>query len=123
MTDPVFGGLAEGLKPLAPGRTTRMRAGDRLAIKETISVQEAAAINIAAKLDRLEKLQERAVDAAERQADALETFVQLFASCIGVTTAWCPGEPEASPVVNYIRSGKGEPFRCDASGGAEDDQD
>lgn len=117
MTDPVFEGLAQGLKPLAPGRATRMRAGDRLAIKETLSVQEAAAINIAAKLDRLEKLQERAAEAAERQAEAMETLAALLASCIGVGSARCyaGGDYARDVPLNYLRSGNGaRPFACDA---------
>lgn len=107
MTDPVYDGLAEGLKPCADTARRRYSKG------ETISLNEAAALNIAAKIGRLEALQERAVKAAEKQADAMETFVALFASVIGQAYAWCPGETEASPVVAYIRSGTGESFKCD----------
>lgn len=117
MTNPLIEGIADGLKPSA--LAAPMRAGDKLGKQDTIPVHEAAAINIAAKLGRLEALQERAVKAAEKQADAMETFVALFASVIGQAYAWCPGETEASPVVNYIRSGTGESFNCDKE--ADDD--
>ena len=107
MNDPVFDGLAEGFKPSA----------------DAIPVNTLALINISATLGRLEKLQERATQAAERQAAAMETFVALFASCIGVTRAYCPGEPNSTPVVNYIRaSGNGKNFNCDQTEYVEDDE-
>jgi hypothetical protein len=54
MSNPVFEGLAQGLKP------------------DTLTISELALIGIDAKLNRLEALQERIADAAERQADAAE---------------------------------------------------
>jgi hypothetical protein len=103
-SNPIFDSLAEGLKPRA----------------DTIPANTLALIGIDAKLNRIERVQERSAQAAERQADAMETFVALFASCIGVTRAYCPGEPNSTPVVNYIRaSGDGKNFKCDT----EDDDD
>lgn len=126
MTDFNFDGTAEGVKiNLQPDVVTRMMAGDKLAIKDTISVNEAAAINIAAKLGRLEALQQRAVEAAERQADALEVLAGLFASCVGVGSARCYAEGEHGSrevPLNYFRSGNGAmPFACDADKAGGDD--
>ena len=103
MTNLVTGALAEGLKPRA----------------DTLSIRDATLLAIDAKLSRLERLHERTAQAAEDQAVAMQTFVALFASCIGVTTAWCLGEPDSSPAVNYLRSGDGKPFRCDAEVGGD----
>lgn len=98
--NPVFEGLAEGLKP-----------------SDVISSRDLALIGIDAKLARL-------ADAAERQADAFETFVTLFASCIGTATAFCPGRAEGeTPPVNFLRaSADGKPFRCDAAPDGADDE-
>lgn len=100
MTNPVFDGLAEGLDP------------------NFMPLREAAAISIAAKLNRLEKLQERAVEAAERQANALETMTALLASCIGVGNARCYADNARfgqEVPINYFRSGDGtQHFACDA---------
>ena len=104
----VVDAIADGLKPQA----------------DTLSVGECTMLSIDAKLGRIEALQERAVVAAERQADALETIAALFASCIGVSNAWCPDSTNDSPAVNYIRaSGDGKPYRCDQTTGQHDDDD
>ena len=127
MTDFSFDGTREGVAiNLQPGVAAHLMAGDKLAVEDAISVHEAAAINIAAKIGRLEKLQERAVEAAERQASALEAVATLLASCIGVGTARCyaEGEPGGRDVpLNYLRSGNGaRPFACDADKLGSDDE-
>jgi hypothetical protein len=104
MTDPVYDGLAEGLKPA-----------------DTIPSRDLALIGIDAKLGRLEELQERAVLAAERQADAFEVIAALLASVTGVANAWCPGGSKETVPVNYIRaSADGNNFQCDRG---DDDED
>lgn len=123
MNNPLIDGLAEGLKPSE--LPTAMTVDDLSGKQDTISVHEAAAINIAAKLGRLEALQERAVKAAERQADALEVLAGLFASCVGVGSARCyvEGDQGSQEVaLNYFRSGNGAmPFACDADKAGGDD--
>jgi hypothetical protein len=123
MNNPVTEGLAVGLKPSALAAV--MRKGAKLGRQDTISVHEAAAINIAAKIGRLEALQERAVEAAERQANALEVLAGLFASCVGVGSARCyvEGAQGSREVpLNYLRSGNGAmPFACDADKAGDDD--
>ncbi|MGY3589006.1 hypothetical protein ACVIGB_002039 [Bradyrhizobium sp. USDA 4341] len=121
MTDIVTDALAKGLKPAAialePGKAAHVQAGDTLGPQPGISTRDLALIGIDAKLARL-------TDAAERQADALETFVTLFASCIGTTHAFCPGRAEdETPHVNFLRaSADGGPFRCDSSPDEADDE-
>ncbi|MCA1401922.1 hypothetical protein [Bradyrhizobium sp. BRP56] len=120
MTDIVTDAIAEGLRPAAiapePGQTARMKAGDTFRLQPGISTHDLALIGIDAKLARL-------VDAAERQADAFETFVALFASCIGTTQAFCPGRTEGeTPLVNFLRaSADGRTFKCDSSPHGGDD--
>ncbi|MGY4570805.1 hypothetical protein [Bradyrhizobium sp. USDA 3256] len=123
MTNLVAEALAEGLKPahvqrtaLKSGIVAHMRAGDKLALQPGISTRDLALIGIDAKLTRL-------ADAAERQADALETFVALFASLIGTANAFCPGRTEGeTPLVNFLRaSADGRPFRCDLTPDRDDD--
>jgi transglutaminase-like putative cysteine protease len=108
MNDPIFKGLAEGLKPRA----------------DTIPVNTLALININATLGRLEKLQERAAQAADRQASALETMVALFASVIGAGTATCYDDGRiTNPAVFFLRTGNGaKAFACDENNlDSEDD--
>jgi hypothetical protein len=104
MTDPVFDGLAEGLKPA-----------------DTIPSRDLALIGIDAKLGRLEQLQERATVAAERSADAFEMIASLLASVTGVAYQWCPGDEHETSPVNYLRcSNSGGNFQCDKG---DDDED
>ncbi|SFO17996.1 hypothetical protein SAMN05216330_102105 [Bradyrhizobium sp. Ghvi] len=91
---------------------------------ETIGLTELLALSEDARLGRAADALEKIAAAApqiERIADAMETFVALFASVIGQAYAWCPGEAEASPVVNYIRSGTGESFKCDKTDANDDE--
>ncbi|OAF14113.1 hypothetical protein [Bradyrhizobium neotropicale] len=101
MSDPVFEGLAEGLKPPA----------------DTVPTRDLALIAIGAKLDRL-------AEASERQADALEVLAALMASCVGVGSARCYGDGERfghEVPLNYLRSGDGsKPFACDADKSSDD---
>lgn len=127
--DPVFAGLAEGLEP---GRTRTMQAGDTLTIDTKMLAAEER-IRIVRAVERQAELteeslavQRRAASAAERQADALETFVALFASCIGQGRSSCA--PDTVPGswaitdVNYLRAGDGtKSFGCDRSSEPDDD--
>ena len=104
MTDIVTDALAEGLKP-----------------SDAIACRDLALIGIDSKLRRIEKLHERTARAAEDQAAAMQALVALFASCIGRSSAWCPGEPDSSPAVNYLRTGDGRNFKCDVAEGDDDE--
>jgi hypothetical protein len=110
MSDPVFDGLADGLKP---GNAVSLKPDD------SIPVREAALLAIGAKLDRL-------AEASERQADALEILVGLFASCVGVGSARCFSEGERfgrEVPLNFIRAGSGvKPFACDADSPSTNDE-
>lgn len=116
-SDPVTAALAEGLKP---GRTLAMRAGDTLSI-DLATLRAEERIRIVRAVERQADLaeesvavQRRAASAAERQAEALETLVALFASTLGVGTASC-GDPATYQNVNFIRTGLGrKDFVCDA---------
>ena len=120
MTDSVSIAASDQASPVLAqiAETARRVAESAADSRDTISVQEAAAINIAAKIGRLEKLQERAVEAAERQAEAMEMLAALLASCIGVGSARCyaeGGQGSRDVPLNYLRSGNGAmPFACDA---------
>jgi hypothetical protein len=118
--DPLFAGLAEGLRPA----DLEAAAAD----KPTLSVTELAAMSIdhrfgriADALEKLAKAAECIADAAphiERIADSLETVAALFASVIGVGEAECCsdtlGRPTVVPV-GFIRAGAGnDAFTCDA---------
>jgi hypothetical protein len=104
MTNIVADALAEGIKSA-----------------DTIPSRDLALIGIDAKLGRLEKLQERAVLAAERQADAFEVIAALLASVTGVANQWCPGRERETLPVNFIRcSDSGGNFQCDKG---DDDED
>lgn len=139
MTDPVIEGLADGLKPTATVAADDLASPQLIqllglakeaskAVKNsTVPVRDLTFMAIDAKLGRLERLQERAVEAAERQATALEALAALLVSCTGVGTARCyaEGEPMGSREVplNYLRSGNGAmPFACDADKLGDDDE-
>ncbi|MGY3514164.1 hypothetical protein [Bradyrhizobium lupini] len=127
--DPVFAGLAEGLEP---GGTRTMQARDTLTIDTEVLAAEER-IRIVRAVERQTELgevslavQQRAASAAERQAEAFETLVALFASCIGQGRSSCapdslPGSWAVSDV-NYLRAGDGtKSFGCERSSEADDD--
>ncbi|MDX3966033.1 MAG: hypothetical protein QHD01_05470 [Bradyrhizobium sp.] len=128
-SNPIFAGLVEGLKP---GSTRSMQAGATLTIDTKMLAAEER-IRIVRAVERQVELadesltvQRRAASAAERQADALETLVALFASCIGQGRSSCA--PDAVPGswaitdVNYLRAGDGtKSFGCDRSSEPDDD--
>lgn len=125
-SDPVTAALAEGLKP---GRTLAMRAGHTLRV-DPATLRAEERIRIVRAVERQADLaeeslvvQRRAASAAERQAEALETLVALFASTLGVGTASCANSDDNEPV-NFIRTGLGRKgFACDADNikAAQDD--
>ncbi|WP_439368515.1 hypothetical protein [Bradyrhizobium sp. DASA03120] len=124
-TDPVIAGLIEGLRPrtIAPEAETitldidAIRADERLRlIQAAESLAETAEHQLAAQL--------RTAKAAERQANALETLVALFASCVGRGSASGPGQCSSdswtSEPVNYFRaSSTGNSFKPDRDDDAE----
>ncbi|WP_271502456.1 hypothetical protein [Bradyrhizobium sp. CCBAU 11357] len=124
--DPVFAGLAEGLRPraVAPEPETitldidAIRADERFRIIQAVeSLAETAEHQLAAQL--------RTANAAERLANSIETLVGLFASCVGRGSASGPGQcssdPWTSEPVNYFRaSSTGNSFKPDRDG--DDDE-
>jgi hypothetical protein len=111
--------IAEGLKPRPhtfPVDLATIRAAERLRLVAAAERQtELMEASLAA--------QQRLADAAERQANALEIVAGLFASCVGVTNAWCPNDANEAPTINFLRtSSDGKPFRCDQTEG-DDDED
>lgn len=128
-SDPVAAGLAEGLRP---GRTLTMRPGDTLPL-DIATLRAEERIRIVRALERQTEqaetnlaVQQRIADAAERQAEALETLAALFASCIGQGRSTCapdnvPGS-WAIADVNYLRAGDGtKSFGCDRPSEPDDD--
>lgn len=117
--DPVFSGLAIGLKPAdidMPAGTIRvtdeqleiLRASERIrTVRATERLAELAEDTLAAQL--------RTAKAAERQAEAVEVIAALFMSVIGAANSKCGyGDDERADVVNFIRSGRGiKDFQCD----------
>ncbi|MET4603278.1 hypothetical protein ABIB90_002756 [Bradyrhizobium sp. JR4.1] len=126
--NPAFAGLAEGLRPRGVDSepsdtvtidTEMLAAEERIRIVRAVERQaEQAELSLAVK--------QRVASAAERQADALETLVALFASCIGWGRSSCA--PESVPGswvvsdVNYLRAGDGtKSFGCERSSESDDD--
>ncbi|WP_271606612.1 hypothetical protein [Bradyrhizobium sp. CCBAU 11434] len=125
-SNPVFAGLTEGLEPC---RTRKTQAGDAITIDSELLAAEER-IRIVRAVERQAELaeeslaiQRRAASAAERQAEAIETLVALFASTLGVGTASC-ADSQNYQTVNFIRTGLGRKgFACDADNirAAQDD--
>lgn len=109
--DAVFEGLAAGLTPAdldLPNDTITVDVA-LLQARDRLRIVRATEENV--------KLQRRIADAAERQADAFETLMTLFASTIGVGTAMCGATLDGTlrhETVNFIRTGLGRKnFACD----------
>ncbi|MEH6950114.1 hypothetical protein V4R08_01990 [Nitrobacter sp. NHB1] len=125
-SNPVFEGLAAGLRPAdatdEPGTfhvdLADIRAAERLRlVKHAERQTELMEASLAA--------QQRLADAAERQAAAFETLSSLLAGCIGIGTSACSGEWSSDPWkmrdAFYLRTGEGRRnFGCDQTG---DDSD
>lgn len=93
---------------------------------QTIGLTDLLALSEDARLGRAADALEKIAAAApqlERIADAAEVLAALFASCVGVGSARCYGEPSNHEVpLNYLRSGNGAmPFACDADKAGDDD--
>lgn len=127
-SDPVRAGLAEGLRPrdVEPAQSETvtvdvalLRAAERLRVVRAVEHQAELSDSILA-------AQLRTANAAERQADALETLTALFASCIGRGHSSCapdsiPGSWAVSDVF-YLRAGDGtKSFGCDRPSEPDDD--
>lgn len=123
--NPVIAGLLEGLRP----RGVEPEQSDTITIDTELLAAEER-IRIVRAVERQAKLveeslavQRRAASAAERQAEAFETLVALFASTLGVGIVSCANS-ENYETVNFIRTGLGRKgFACDADNikAAQDD--
>lgn len=128
--DPVFAGLAEGLKPadveLPPDTTAAAKTDEPVTLDLATLIALGADHRFTEIADAVQTVAEAAdrqlretknlTNAADRIADVLETLVGLFASVIGVANSKCGyGDTERIDVVNFVRTGLGrKDFRCDA---------